>query len=85
MRIPTTSTGTYEVSSDGYAVITSTFTTPDGTSVTVHMDAIAKTAEVVDGIKLATEVVGFFIEPGTFILEGKPGLLTTFNATRLPD
>lgn len=85
MRIPTTSTGIYEVSSDGYAAITSTFTTPDGTSITVHMDAIVKRAEVVDGIKLATEVVGFFLEPGTFILEGKPGLMTTFKGTRLPD
>jgi len=85
MRIPTTSTGTYEVSSDGYAVGTMTFTTPDGTSVTVHMDGMVKRAEVVDGIKLVTEFVGFFEEPGTFILEGKPGLLTMFNATRLPD
>ena len=85
MRIPTTSTGTYDVNSDGTAVGTLTFTTPDGTSVTVHMDAIVKRAEVVDGIKLATEFVGSFEEPGTFILEGKLGLLTTFNATRLPD
>ena len=85
MRIPTTSTGTYEVNSNGTVVVTMTFTTPDGTSVTVHMDGIVKKAEVVDDIKLATEFVGAFEEPGTFILEGKPGLMTTFNGTRLPD
>jgi len=85
MRLEVTSTGTYDLTSDGTAVGTSTFTTPNGSEVTVHFDAIIKKAEVVDGIKLATELVGFFEEPGTFILEGKPGLMTTFNATRLPD
>jgi hypothetical protein len=85
MRLEITSTGTYDVNSDGTLVGTSTFTTSDGSEVTVHFDAIIKKAEVVDGIKLATEFVGFFEEPGTFILEGKPGLMTTVNGTRLPD
>jgi len=85
MRLEITSTGTYDVNPDGTTVGTMTFTTPNGSEVTVHMDAVIKKAEVVDGIKLATEIVGFFDEPGTFILEGKPGLLTTFNGTRLPD
>jgi hypothetical protein len=85
MRFPMTTTGTYDVSSDGTVVGIFTFATPDGSELTVHMDAIVKKAEVVDGIKLATEFVGFIEVPATFILQGKPGLMTTLNGTRLPD
>ena len=84
-RIETTFSGTYDVNPDGSGTLTNTFTTNTGMSVTIHMDVIVTKAEVVDGVKVATELAGFYQEPGTFMLEGKLGLMTTFTATRLPD
>ena len=85
MRISTTSTGTYDINPDGTAVVTSTFTTADGLSTTIHIEGMVTQAEVVDGIKLATEFFGIAEEPATALLQGKLGLMTTFTATRLPD
>ncbi len=84
-RIETTFSGTYDVNPDGTGTMTNTFTTNTGLTATVHLDVIVTKAEVVDGVKVAMEMAGFYQEPGTFMLEGKFGLMTTFTITRLPD
>ena len=85
LRIETTSAGTFEVNPDGTALGTMTFTTDTGLSVTVHCDGMATKAEVADGAKIATEIFFIFQEPGTLLLQGKLGEMTTCTGTRLPD
>jgi hypothetical protein len=82
--IPITFTGTYNVNEDGTATCIFTFTTTDGLSTEVNVDWIVMQAEVIDGVKMATEIYGLGRE-GQTLLEGKLGGLTIFHAKRLPD
>ena len=84
-RIETTFSGNYDINPDGTCVMTLTFTTSTGLSASFNADGIVTKAEVVDGAKIATVVTGFFDEQMPLLLTGKPGLMTTFTMTRLPD
>ena len=84
-RLETTYSGTYDTNPDGTLVMTMTFTTSTGLSASSNADGIVTKAEVVDGAKIITEIAGFFEVPAPLLLTGKPGLMTTFTMTRLPD
>jgi hypothetical protein len=71
--------GTYTINPDGTGTATLTTTMPDGSTTTAHLDRVITQAEVIGGVKLATEVYGMAREPFG------PGALITCVIKRLPD
>jgi hypothetical protein len=76
---PGAAVATYTMNADGTSTATWTMTNPDGTTTTAHMDRVITQAEVVGGVKLATEFFAMQREPFG------PGALVTYVAKRLPD
>ena len=78
-----TFTGTYTINDDGTATLTVTFTRDDGLEGGAEIDGVIRKAEIIDGVKIVTEFIGF--SRGGEIPSLKPGSITTYDATRLPD
>jgi len=76
-------TGTYNVNEDGTMAFSFTYTTADGLTVVMEMDGVTRQAEVIDGVKIMTEGIGF--SKGGEVPSLKPGRLVIFHAKRLPD
>lgn len=60
-----------------------TYTMPNGPTVDIVVDRIIRQAEVVDGVKLATELYGISRQGALPSL--RPGSLVIFTGKRLPD
>ena len=70
--------GTYTVNPDGTGTLTGTISDEEGTSPPQTMDFVIMQAEVVNGVKLATEI--FAVQGSGFL-----GNVPTFTMKRLPD
>jgi len=81
--IDVTFTGTYTVNVDGMITLTNTFTRSDGYEADAEIDGVTREAEIIDGIKIITELIGF--SRGGAIPLLMPGSITKYHATRLPD
>ena len=77
-RAEVTLEGTYSVNEDGSGTMTATLAGDSGEDAVGEADFVIKRAEVVDGVKLATEI--FAVQDIGFL--GNPA---TFTGTRLPD
>jgi hypothetical protein len=75
--------GTYTVNEDGTATLTNNFTRSDGLEGVAVLDGIVRKAEIIDGVKIATEIIGW--SRGGELPSLKPGSITTYHATRLSD
>ena len=76
-------TVTYNVNEDGTMTATLTYTTPDGLTADMEMDGVVRQVEVIYGVKIATEGIGY--SRGGELPSLMPGSLVIFNAKRLPD
>jgi hypothetical protein len=71
---------TYTINADGTGTATWTMTNPDGVTGISHYDRVITQAEVIGGVKVATEIVALQREPVM-----NAGALLTCVAKRLPD
>ena len=81
--IDSTFTGTYNVNEDGTMTFSFTYSLSNGLTADVEMDGVIRQAEVIDGVKIMTESIGF--SRGGELPSLKPGSLTIYHAKRLPD
>lgn len=75
--------GTYTVNADGTLFLTASFTIPNGIKVDAEIDGVIKKTEIIDGVPIATEMVGF--GRGGDIPSLRPGSITKYDAWRLSD
>ena len=75
--------GTYTVNADGTLFLTASFTIPNGIKVDAEIDGLIKKTEIIDGVPIATEMVGFGRGGETPTL--KPGSIIKYDAWRLSD
>ena len=75
--------GTYTVNADGTMFLTASFTIPNGIKVDAEIDGVIKKTEIIDGVPIATEMVGFGRGGETPTL--KPGSIIKYDAWRLSD
>ena len=75
--------GTYTVNADGTMFLTASFTIPNGVKVDAEIDGVIWKTEIIDGVPIVTEMVGF--GRGGEMPSLKPGSITTYNAKRLSD
>jgi hypothetical protein len=79
----TMSDGTYTVNADGTLFMAASFTLPNGMEVDAEIDAVIRKVEIIDGVPIVTELIGF--GRGGEIPSLKPGSITTYDAKRLSD
>ena len=77
-----TYTGTYTINEAGSATLTRTFTRSDGYEASAEIDGVIREAEIIDGVKITTELIGF--SRGGELPSLKPGNILTYHAKRLP-
>ena len=75
--------GTYTVNADGTLFMTASFTIPNGVKVDAEIDGIIRKTEIIDGVPIVTELIGF--GRGGEIPSLMPGTLLTYDAKRLSD
>jgi len=75
--------GTYTVNADGTLFMTASFTIPNGVKVDAEIDGVIRKTEIIDGVPIVTELVGF--GRGGEIPSLKPGGIVTYDARRLSD
>jgi hypothetical protein len=78
-----TFSGTYTINDDGTATLTMTFTREDGLEGSTEIDGVIRESEIIDGVKIVTELIGF--SRGGELPSLKPGSITTYDARRLSD
>ena len=78
-----TFTGTYNINEDGTMTFSFTSTLSNGLTVDAEMDGVVREAEVIDGVKIITEGIGY--SRGGELASLKPGSLMIYHAKRLPD
>ena len=75
--------GTYTVNADGTLFMTASFTLPNGMEVDAEIDAVIRKVEIIDGVPIAMELIGF--GRGGEVPSLRPGSITTYDARRLSD
>ena len=75
--------GTYTVNADGTLFMTASFTIPNGVKVDAELDGVIRKTEIIDGVLIATELIGF--GRGGEIPSLMPGNILTYDAKRLSD
>jgi hypothetical protein len=75
--------GTYTVNADGTLFMTASFTIPNGVKVDAELDGVIRKTEIIDGVPIVTELIGF--GRGGEIPSLMPGTLLTYDAKRLSD
>ena len=76
--------GTYTVNADGTLFMTASFTIPNGVKVDAEIDGIIRKTEIIDGVPIVTELIGFG-RGGEIPLLIMPGSILTYDAKRLSD
>ena len=75
--------GTYTVNADGTLFMTATFTIPNGVKVDAEIDGVIWKTEIIDGVPIVTELIGF--GTGGEMPSLKPGYIVKYEAKRLSD
>jgi hypothetical protein len=75
--------GTYTVNADGTLFMTASFTIPNGMKVDAEIDGVIRKTEIIDGVPIVTELIGF--GRGGEIPSLMPGTILTYDAKRLSD
>ena len=75
--------GTYTVNADGTLFMAATFTLPNGMKVDAELDGVIRKTEIIDGVPIVTELIGF--GRGGEIPSLMPGSIVTYDAKRLSD
>ena len=75
--------GTYTVNADGTLFMTASFTIPNGMKVDAEIDGVIRKTEIIDGIPIVTELIGF--GRGGEMPSLVPGYIVTYDAKRLSD
>ena len=75
--------GTYTVNADGTLFMTASFTIPNGVKVDAEIDGVIRKTEIIDGVLIVTELIGF--GRGGEIPSLMPGNILTYDAKRLSD
>jgi len=75
--------GTYTVNADGTLFMTASFTIPNGVKIDAEIDGIIRKTEIIDGVPIVTELIGF--GRGGEMPSLVPGYIVTYDAKRLSD
>ena len=79
----TMSGGTYTLNADGTLFMAASFTLPNGMKVDTEIDGVIRKTEIIDGVTIVTELIGF--GRGGEVPSLMPGSITTYDAKRLSD